>query len=242
MLSVVLPAYNEEDHIETVIEKADSIMQKVGLGYEVIVVNDGSKDATETKAFDYARINGHVKVVSYHENVGKGHAVKAGFSKAMGDIVVFLDSDMEIDPEQVTRYIDALKYADIVTASKRHPQSQVESTSLRKFLSLGFNVLVRLLTGLKVSDTQAGMKVVRREPMEKVFSTLSVKRFAFDVELLAVANLYGLKIMEMPVQMRLKNGSFNVREIYRMFIDLIAINYRLKCKKYSLNHNSHRGQ
>jgi glycosyltransferase involved in cell wall biosynthesis len=241
MLSVILPAYNEEEHIKDVIEKADSIMQKVGLRYELIVVNDGSRDDTETRVFDYARINGHVKVVSYHENVGKGYAVKAGFSKAVGDIVIFLDSDLDIDPEQVTRYIDALKHVDIATASKKHPQSHIESPFMRKFFSLGFNILVRLLTGLKVGDTQAGMKAVRKEPMEKVFAALSVKRFAFDAELLVVANLYGLKIMEMPVQIKLKNGSIGIREMYRMFIDLLGIAYRLKCKYY-LNYDSNNGQ
>ena len=235
-LSLVIPAYNEEDQIVTTIEKTNRIMEDMGVEYEIIVVNDGSKDETGLRILQCANNNGHLKLVSYPENMGKGYAVKTGFSSAVGDSVVFMDGDMEIDPDQIKRYVRALKSGDIVISSKRHPESCVESPFARRFLSYSFNVLVRLLTGLRLSDTQSGLKAVKRKSLENVFPALSVKRFAFDVELLAVANLYGLSIVELPVDIKLKNSKFSSKEIFGMFVDLLGVTYRLRVKKYY--HNS----
>lgn len=236
-LSFVLPAYNEGDNIREVIERMDNAMKGSGITYEVIVVNDGSKDETGKKAIEIAQCNGHVKVISYHKNMGKGYALKTGFFNAAGDTVAFIDSDLDIDPMQIKQYIHALNYGDIAVASKKHPQSHVEKTLLRGFLSSGFNIMVRLLTGLRLGDTQSGLKAGKWKSLEKVFSVLSVKRFAFDAELLAVANLYGLRIIEMPVNIRLTNGFFNPKEILRMLIDLLGITYRLRVSKLYLNSN-----
>jgi len=107
----------------------------------------------------------------------------------------------------------------------------VDASLVRKLLSRGFNVLVRLLTGLRVCDTQCGIKAVRREAFEKIFRRLSVKRYAFDVELLVLAKLHGLTVVELPVKVTLKNR-FSFREIWRMFLDLLSIAYRLRVKRW----------
>ncbi len=231
-VSLVMPAYNEEASIEKIIAQVDRVLQDTALRYELILVDDGSHDTTRKRAMNSYQYNGNLKVVSYPVNQGKGYAVKKGFSLASGDIVIFLDSDLDIDPNQINSYIRALKYGDLVIASKRHPQSVVEVPFLRRFLSYGFNTLVNLLTGLKVHDTQTGLKAVRRKELEPVFSVLLVRRFAFDVELLTVANLYGLKIVELPVKMRLTNVLFNPYQIWNMFVDLLGITYRLRVIKW----------
>ena len=230
-LSLVMPAYNEGNIIEEVIERVDCVVRQTGLRYELILVDDGSVDDTRMRAVNYANNNSHVRVVGYGRNLGKGYAVKTGFADATGGAVVFIDSDLDIDPRQITRYVDALRYGDVVVASKWHPQSRVEVPLMRKFLSYGFNVLVKLLTGIRLRDTQTGLKAVRRKALESVFSRLAVKRFAFDVELLAVANLYGLKVVELPVNIRMR-GLFNLREVWRMFIDLLGIAYRLRVLRW----------
>lgn len=230
-VSLIMPAYNEEDEIGLVIEMVDGVVSRMGLRYELIVVDDGSIDNTRVKVEDYASDNGHVKVVGYENNVGKGYALKTGFSHAVGDLVVFMDSDSDIDPKQVGRYVEALKDADVVVASKRHPQSKVDTPLVRRILSYGFNVLVKLLVGLRLSDTQTGLKAVRRSALVGVFPKLAVKRYAFDVELLALANLFGLKIVELPINIRLRN-LFSVREVWRMFLDLLGITYRLRVLKW----------
>jgi len=226
-LSFVIPAYNEEEFIEDTLGTLDEVVKNRKLRYEIVVVDDGSRDKTLARATTYARRNGHVKVVSYPSNVGKGYAVRAGFMQSAGDVVVFADSDMEIDLRVISSYIDALNCGDIVIASKWHPDSAVKMSLSRRVMSHGFHVLVRLLTGLPIKDTQAGLKAMKKSAFVNIFSRLAVKRYAFDVELLAVADLYGLKIVEMPTQVRIEK-SFNVKESFRMFIDLLGIAYRLR--------------
>lgn len=229
-LSFVLPAYNEGNSIEGVLDTLDRAVKDVRLRYEVVVVDDGSLDKTRVKAINYASKNGHVRVIGYDKNVGKGYAVKKGFMEAVGDAVVFVDSDMEIDLETIEGYIEALRYGDIAIASKWHPNSSVEMPLIRKILSHSFHVLVRLMTGVKLKDTQAGLKAIRRKAFEDIFPRLAIKRYAFDVELLAIARLCGLRIAEMPVNIRMQ-GLFNFKEVWKMFLDLLGITYRLRVRR-----------
>jgi len=226
-LSFVIPAYNEEDSIETALGTLDGVVKDKRLPYEIVVVDDGSKDKTLSRAITYASRNGHVKVISYTQNEGKGYAVRTGFMQTKGDVVVFADSDMDIDLGTVSKYVAALEHGDIVIASKWHPDSVVNMPLSRKILSHGFNVLVRVLTGAKLKDTQVGLKVMKRSAFANIFPRLCVKRYAFDVELLAVASLYGLRIVQMPAQLRIRE-SFRLKEVFKMFQDLLGIAYRLR--------------
>ncbi|MGB9672457.1 MAG: glycosyltransferase [Candidatus Norongarragalinales archaeon] len=230
-VSFVMPAFKEEAVIERSLERLDRTVNGSGFRYEIVVVDDGSTDKTRSKALNYASRNSHVRVVGYYRNVGKGFAVKTGFWMCRGEFVVFVDSDSEISFEIVNRYIKALKDADIVIGSKWHSESVVDASFMRKLLSRGFNVLVRLLTGLKVCDTQCGIKAVRREAFIDIFKRLSVKRYAFDVELLVLAKLYGLRVAELPVKLKLKSR-FSFKEVWRMFLDLLGITYRLRIKRW----------
>ncbi len=226
-LSFVIPAYNEENFIEDTLETIDSVIKDKKVPYEIVVVDDGSRDDTLAKAKKYAGLNGHVKVVSYRKNVGKGHAIKTGFMLTKGNVVIFTDGDMEIDLRTISKYLEALRHGDIVIASKQHVDSRVDVPISRKILSESFNGLVRFLTGVPLKDTQSGLKAMRKSAFINVFPRLAVKRYAFDVELLAVANLYGLKVVEMPVSIKL-DASFKPREMWHMFVDLLGIAYRLR--------------
>jgi glycosyltransferase involved in cell wall biosynthesis len=230
-LSFVIPAYNEEDSIEDALGALDEVVKNRKLPYEIIVVNDGSKDKTLPKAITYASKNGHVRVVSYDNNVGKGYAVRAGFMQTTGEVVVFADSDMDIDLGTVSKYVAALEHGDIVIASKWHPDSVVSMPLTRRILSHGFNVLVRILTGAKLKDTQVGLKAMRKSAFVNIFPRLCVKRYAFDVELLAVASLYGLRLVQMPTQLRIRE-SFHIKEMFKMFQDLLGIAYRLRVLRW----------
>ena len=228
-LSFVIPAFNEEDSIEFALFTIDELAKDAVPPYEIVVVDDGSKDKTFSKALRYANRNGHVKVITYPTNLGKGYAVKTGFMQATGEIVIFADSDMDIDFEIIPSYINALKTADIVIASKWHPDSSVNLSALRRILSHGFNILTRLLTGAKLKDTQVGLKVMKKSVFEGIFKRLCVKRYAFDVELLTLAKFYGLKVVEMPVRLKV-NKSFKLKELIKMFVDLLGIAYRLRVR------------
>jgi glycosyltransferase involved in cell wall biosynthesis len=226
-LSFVIPAFNEEDFIEDTLGIIEAVIKDKKLPYEIVVVDDGSKDGTLTKVRSYARRNGHIKVVSYSNNEGKGYAVKAGFMQTSGSIVIFADGDMEIDLGTISTYLEALKHGDIVIGSKQHVDSRVEVPLSRRILSTCFNGLVRFLTGVPLKDTQSGLKAMKKSAFINIFPKLAVKRYAFDVELLAVANLYGLKTVEMPVSIKL-DASFSVRQVWKMFVDLLGIAYRLR--------------
>jgi glycosyltransferase involved in cell wall biosynthesis len=226
-VSFVIPAYNEEVFIEDTLGTLDLVFKEKMDQYEIVVVDDGSKDKTYKKALQYANRNGHVKVIRYARNTGKGFAIKTGVMESTGDIVIFVDGDMEIDFNTISKYVAALKNADIVIATKWHSRSTVSMPFSRKLLSRTFNVLVRLLIGFDLKDTQVGLKVMKRSAVDKIFPKLAVKRYAFDVELLALAHLYDLKIVELPVKLKL-DSSFKPKNAWHMFVDLLGIAYRLR--------------
>jgi glycosyltransferase involved in cell wall biosynthesis len=226
-LSIVIPAYNEEDSIELSLGTLDKVVKPRRQKYEIVVVDDGSIDKTLLKATAFASMNGHVKVVSYNKNQGKGHAVKQGFMQTTGDIVIFADSDMDIDLSTISTYVDALENGDIAIASKWHPDSVVDIPVARRMLSHSFNVLVKILTGVQFKDTQAGLKAMRREAFVNIFPKLSVKRYAFDVELLAVARINKLRIVELPTHLTIKS-LFSIKDVARMMLDLLGVAYRLR--------------
>jgi glycosyltransferase involved in cell wall biosynthesis len=226
-LSFVIPAYNEEIFIEDTLGSLDLAIKERGAQYEIVVVDDGSQDKTYHKALNYAKNNDHVKVIRYARNTGKGFAIKTGVMESTGDAVIFIDGDMDIDLYTISKYVEALANADMVIASKLHPDSIVSMPLTRKMLSRTFNAIVRILTGFALKDTQVGLKVMKRSAVDKIFPRLAVKRYAFDVELLAIANLYGLKIVEMPVKLKI-DSPFKPKDAWRMFVDLLGIAYRLR--------------
>lgn len=232
-MSVILCAYNEGNVIGDAIDKVDLVMMKTGWSYEIIIVDDGSLDDTRQKAVKYRdeKGNGCLKVVGYEKNMGKGNAIIAGFAHAAGDFVVFIDSDLDVDPKLIPSYVEALKTSDIAVASKWHPQSHTVVTLKRKVLSFGFNVLSKLLTGIKLKDTQTGLKAFRRRVLERMAPKFVVKRYAFDLELMSACNHCGFKIVDLPVDVHIKS-MVSFKEIFRMTLDMFQIAYRLRILKY----------
>src|SRR5437667_8060102 len=228
-ISVILPAFNEQDHISATIFRVKEQFGAVCPDYEIIVVDDGSLDGTSTAVEKLAQEN--VQLIGYPRNQGKGYAMKKGLYHATGELAFTIDGDMEVWPHELGKYIAALSSADIVIGSKRHPLSTVRTPTMRRFLSLGFNLLERLLTGVNATDTQAGLKAARSSALYQVLPLLSVKRYAFDAELLAVASLFNFRIKELPVNIDLR-ATFSARQVFRMLIDLLGIAYRLRIKRW----------
>ena len=232
-VSIILCAYNEGKVIGNALAKVEKVMKRTDWNYEIIVVDDGSQDDTREKAVKYmgGDRNGRIKVVSHKQNMGKGNAVRTGFIHSKGNFIVIIDGDLDVDPVFIPKYIKALKKNDVAVASKWHPDSYTRITFKRKLLSFGFNILSKLFTGVKLKDTQTGLKAFRREILEKLWPKLVVNRYAFDLELVGACNHSGYKIVELPVKVHIHN-MVSFKEVFRMALDMLRIAYRLRVLKY----------
>jgi glycosyltransferase involved in cell wall biosynthesis len=238
LLSLIVPAYKQEKTIVEDIKNLDIALSSFPYRHEIIVVVDGFLDKTFEKAKTLTGKN--IKVIGYEKNCGKGFAVKFGVSKAQGDIIGFLDAGMDLDPLEISVALDLMEWnkADIIVGSKLHPESKVQYPLSRRILSLGYRSLTHLLFGFKIKDTQVGLKLFKKKVAKDVFAKIIVKKFAFDIEILAVSYKLGYtKIYEAPVKLNFRgassitSGSFwNV--IFWMLWDTAAIFYRLKILKY----------
>jgi glycosyltransferase involved in cell wall biosynthesis len=232
-LSVVVPAYHVGARIVENIGRLTSALDATGLSWEVIVVVDGDVD-TYRAALPLSSPS--VTVVGYAVNRGKGFALRYGMSLATGGLVTFIDSDMEVGPEEIGRMAQLLSLydADVVVGSKRHPLSRVQYPVLRRFQSMCFQLLVRLLFRVRVRDTQTGLKLMRREVAVVVLDAALVKRFAFDVELLALARHFGYaRIIEAPVTIDYQfSSTTNLRAVFFVLVDTLAVFYRLRIRRW----------
>lgn len=239
-VSIIVPIYKQEKTIKQDLENIWNTMSKTRWEFEIIGVIDGSPDKSYQEAKKVKKPN--LKVYKYNTNKGKGYAIRYGMARASGDYISFIDAGMDIDPNGISMLLEHMQWyeADIIVGSKKHPVSQVNYPLMRKIYSFGYHLLVRLLFGLKLRDTQTGLKIYKRQVLEKVLPRLLVKKFAFDIELLAVANYLGFKkIYEAPVKINwdFKNSNFSMglifdKNIRAMLIDTLAVFYRLKILKY----------
>ncbi|MES2201158.1 MAG: glycosyltransferase family 2 protein [candidate division FCPU426 bacterium] len=234
-ISVLMPAYNEGRAIRSNMLAVDRMLKGMGETYEIIVVDDGSNDWTFEEASKAAKGLPQIKVKRNEVNQGKGWALKEAFRLAHGEWVVFLDSDLDIDPAQLKLFFEIQKRenSDIVIGSKRHPQSKLKYPLKRRIVSSGYFFLVKLLFNLPLRDTQTGLKVFRREVLRTVLPKVLVKRYAFDLELLVLANYFGFSIAEAPVivNYRGKFGHIKISTIFNIWWDTMAVFYRLRFKK-----------
>lgn len=242
LLSVVMPAYRLASTIAENIRRVDATLRTAGVRHEIVPVDDGSGDGTAdaiasaAREFADAGCPDAVVPVILCENRGKGEALRAGLRASRGDLVLLLDGDLDLSPDMIPAFLDVMRDsgADIVIGSKRHPASEIDYPFSRRFASAIYYGIVRILTGLPVTDTQVGMKLFRREAIQWAFDRMLVKRFAFDVELLAIAHDAGYRIAEAPVKMEFgdKRGSLTAGNVKTVLIDTLAIFYRLRIMRY----------
>jgi dolichol-phosphate mannosyltransferase len=226
-ISLIIPIFNQQDKICFSLEKIKQVVEAAFSDYELIVVNDGSTDNTLDVLRDTVSTDPHIRIISYTPNQGKGYAVKQGVLHSQGEAVIFLDGDLDISPDSIKDYVEKLNTADLVIASKRHPESTVKIPRSRAFLSRAFNLLIRATTGIPQKDTQVGFKVGNGEIMRAMFRNVSIKRYAFDVELFTIASVLHLRVQEMPVVMKI-DRQFRIKEIVNMLMDVMRICYRYK--------------
>lgn len=233
LLSVIVPAYRQERTIFKDLNTLE-VSLKEGLSsnydFEIICVVDGEVDNTYKNASKANSLN--IKVLSYKDNHGKGYAVRHGMKYAKGDLISFIDAGMEISPKSLMMLLAHMEWyeADVVVGSKRHPVSKVNYPLLRHVLSLGYHWGVKILFGLRLTDTQSGIKIFKRKVIEKILPRLLVKRYAMDIEMLAVAKHLGFeRIYEAPIEVKFDQRTSSVKwsSSFKVAWDTMAVFYRL---------------
>ncbi len=236
-LSLIVPVYKQEKIIVKNLKLIKTTLDQIRYDYEIIVVIDGIIDKSLAK-IKKAKI-GKVRVIAYKQNQGKAHAVRTGMKKAKGDYIMFIDSGMEIDPNGISMLLEHMEWyqADIIVGSKRHPASQVNYSWQRKILSYGYYYFVKFFFGIKVRDTQAGIKIFKKRVLKRILPRLVEKRFAGDLEMLVVAKTLGFnRIYEAPIKLNYQLGDITsaatLKSIRGIFMDTLAIWYRKNILRY----------
>jgi glycosyltransferase involved in cell wall biosynthesis len=237
-LSLVVPSYKHEKTIKADLENIDRTLSEglpANYNYEIICVVDGFLDKTYENAKKVR--SRHVKVIGYEKNHGKGYAVRYGMKQAKGDLISFLDAGMDISPKGVMMLMSHMDWynADVIVGSKRHPVSRVNYPILRRIMSVVYHIVVKVLFDLPLTDTQSGLKIFKRKVIDKILPRLLVKRYAMDIEMLAVAKYLGFnRIYEAPIEVKFDKRTSSVKwtTIFKMMQDTAAVFYRLKILHY----------
>ena len=201
LLSVVIPAYNEEKRIIKTLQSLKDYFKNKDYKYEILFINDGSKDNTVqiVKNFD---LNG-LRVIDNKKNNGKGYVVKQGMLKAKGKFRLFMDADNATTVDHIEKmlpYFD--ENYDVVIASIAVKGAKIANTEIfykRIFGQIG-NLFIQLMLVPGIKDTQRGFKIFTAKAAEDIFKRLTLKRWGFDFEALAVARKLGYKIKEVPIR------------------------------------------
>jgi dolichyl-phosphate beta-glucosyltransferase len=229
-VSVVIPAYNEERRLPGTLRAWIAFFAGQELEWELLVVDDGSRDGTAAVAEEIAAKCVNVRVLRQGRNQGKGAAVRAGMLAATGAHVFYVDADLNVSPDHLPRFVEALRRgADLAIGTRNARQYAATERSVTRVLAgLLIQMLRRTLLLPSIRDTQCGFKGVQREAAQAVFSRATVNRFAFDIEALFLARKLGYRIREIPVEIEYRPGStYSLRRHLWPFVqDIIRIKRR----------------
>lgn len=238
MLSIVMPAYNEEKLIYQSIMKTLDIVSGFVREIELIAVNDGSKDNTKAEILRAVRKDKRVRLVTSDKNRGKGNAIISGVSQAEGKYIAFVDADLELNPAQLEGYLKKMldDNADVVIGCKFHKGSKLKlpfKMKSNKYVLLynAYNIISSY-----VKDTQTGLKVFKAEAIKPIGHLIMNTGFAYDIELLVAMHRRGFKIAEMPVEVVFVRDKgvnrIGIKDCVRAFADTWAIFARVYFKHY----------
>jgi dolichyl-phosphate beta-glucosyltransferase len=234
-LSVVVPAYNEENRLGPTLEAAQSYLSRHYPDFELLVVDDGSTDATAGLVAQWHEKDPRIQLLQYDGNHGKGFAVRYGMMHSTGDFALFMDADLATPIEEVEKVLASARAgADVAIGSRDVPGSVLErrESILRELGGKIFNRIVQTFAVPGIRDTQCGFKLFRRSAVQRIFAIAKEDGYAFDVELLFLARRLGLKIDEVPIRWHHHDGSkiSPVRDAVRMLKGLA----RIRSNRYPL--------
>jgi dolichyl-phosphate beta-glucosyltransferase len=231
MLSIVIPAYNEEQRLPRTIEQIERYLDGQRVSYELILVDDGSTDGTRRVMDEAAGRNARVRLEALPTNRGKGRALAAGVAVARGDQVLVTDADLSTPIEELEKLEAALKAgAGVAIASRAVSGSQIEvhQPVHRVVMGKAFNLMVQLVLLPGIWDTQCGFKLFRADVAHPVFAALTTDGFGYDPEALYLAKRRGVRIAEVPVVWRHSAPTkvMAIRSSFDMFKHVVRVRFR----------------
>jgi dolichyl-phosphate beta-glucosyltransferase len=236
-LSVVIPAYNEEQRLPRTLERVREYLRRLHPASEIIVVNDASSDHTGEIVRSLQKNIPELRLLAHRDrNHGKGWSVRTGMLEARGNFSLFTDADLSAPIEEAEKLLAALNSADIAIGSRALDRSliQVHQSRARELSGIFFNRMVRLATGLPFADTQCGFKAFRTARSRIIFEQQRIEDFGFDPEILFLARRHGLRAVEVPVVWSHDPGTKirMFRDSARMFTDLLKIRWNAARGRY----------
>lgn len=238
-LSVIIPAFNEAKRLPETLKKVRDYLGMQKYSYEVIIVNDGSADKTKEVISDLMANRSDwpgFKLISYQENKGKGYAVKTGMLEAKGQWRLLMDADNSTDISEIEKFLKHTSNLEVIIGSRYLDTASIKIRQPweRRIVSRFGNWLTKLTTGLDIVDTQCGFKLFSAQAVENIFPCQTIDRWAFDIELLAIAKVRGYKIKEVPVDWYNAAGSqVSKTAALQTFKELWQIRKNIKSGKYS---------
>lgn len=234
-LTLVVPCRNVgSDRLAAHLSRICDTLLEAGVSFELVPVSDGSTDGSEAA---FARVpEDLVRPIVWTENRGKGEALRAGLAAGRGRYLGFIDGDGDLPADLLAGFVEVTRreQPEVVVGSKRHPQAEVDYPFVRRCYSTGYQLLTRVLFGIGVRDTQTGIKLIRRDVVAEVLPRMVEKRFAFDLELLAVAHRLGYRhVAELPVRIGERFPStISPVAVWRMLQDTLATFWRLRVLRF----------
>jgi glycosyltransferase involved in cell wall biosynthesis len=206
-VSIVIPAYNEARRLPPTLAALADWQKDFMESVEIIIVVEPSTDGTREIATDAAACQPNLRVISYPEHGGKGHAIRTGVREATGDFVFYMDADLSVPLREVGTFLEHFRahpQIDVLFGNRQHAKSQITryQSWLRRHMGQMFNSILRRLTMADIQDTQCGFKAFRAAAARAVFDRQQINGFAFDVEVLLLARKLGFCVADLPVEWR----------------------------------------
>lgn len=226
MISLVIPAYNEEKRLPRSIQDFKSFFARLNLEIEIIIVVEKSQDNTAQVAKELTTDSKMFKIVANDVHLGAGYAIKKGVSVAQGDYIFITDADIPIPLAYVLKFLEELKAdedIDILLGNRAIGKTLNKTPLIRKIASKVYNFLVRNITGITITDTQCAFKAFKKEVAKKIFEHIKSNNSAFCVEILMLAKKFNYKYKEMPVTwVHTEGGFINYKNIVFHSIDIFS--------------------
>jgi dolichyl-phosphate beta-glucosyltransferase len=229
-VTLVIPAYNEAHRLEASVRALREFLAYSPHSFEIILVVERSSDGTLDLARQLTAGQAAFHVIGNPDQRGKGHAVRTGMLAAKGDIAFFMDADLSTPLPEIERFLAHFAThpeTEILIGNRQHAQSAIlkRQSLLRRKMGQTFNAILRLVARIRVKDTQCGFKAFRRSAREAIFPRQTIEGFAFDVELLILAERLGHRVADLPVEWHNAEGSkvHIIRDSWRMLRDALRI-------------------